>query len=191
MESATTSIPGVVFAFFGWPGAGKSTLCRRFGELNHVPALDTDAFMTAPEVEAVEAGRYTREMREANIRRYAAQVGDLLTRTNRVALADGLPDEASREFLRSQLRPAKVVFVLVKSPRELWERRLRARTANAVAVGVEKAEAYVREHWQPVPPWFDHEAVENGEDPSAVDAALLDLYARDTGAGAGGDRRGG
>jgi predicted kinase len=167
-----------VFAFFGHPGAGKSTLLRRFAELTGVAALDTDAFMTAQEVAAVEAGRYTQAMRLANIDRYCERVRTLLRSQNRVAIADGLPNAAARRYLRDQLPGATVVFVLVSAPRSLWEQRLAARGGNAVNVGVAEAEAYVRDHWQPLPPSFEHEVVENGADAAATDALLAGLHRR-------------
>ena len=99
----------IVFAFFGFPGAGKSTLCRRFGELHGIPAIDTDTFMTAEEVAAVEAGGYTQDMRLANIRRYCAHVRQLLLDAPAVArrLAAGPParqprDEPSGDVSRSR-----------------------------------------------------------------------------------------
>ncbi|HXH21691.1 MAG TPA: AAA family ATPase [Dehalococcoidia bacterium] len=174
------SDPRVVFAFFGHPGAGKSTLCLRFGELHGVPALDTDLFMTPEEREAVEAGRYTQAMRLANIDRYCARARELLRAHPAVALADGLPNAESRERLRSELggARARVVFVLVETPPDLWRRRLQARGANTVRVGVAEAEAYVREHWEPDEGALQCERIENGEDANAVDAALRGLFER-------------
>lgn len=167
-----------VFAFFGHPGAGKSTICRRFGEINMVRAIDTDEFMTAREIGAVETGRYTQAMRLANIRRYCRHVSSLLRSQPCVALADGLPNAAARELLRQQLPDATVVYVLVQTPRELWAQRLSQREANAVDVGIAAAEAYVRDHWEEAGPSFEHETVENGSDQDAVDGALAGLYRR-------------
>jgi predicted kinase len=169
---------GVVFAFFGHPGAGKSTLCRRLGEMGDIPALDTDAFMTPEEREAVEAGRYTQAMRLANIDRYCARVRELLRQHPAVAIADGLPNQAARDYLAGCLADASVAFVLVQTPAEVWHRRLEIRGGNAVRVGVAEAQAYVREHWEPIDPAFPHDAIENGEDAAEVDAALAALLAR-------------
>ncbi len=168
----------VVFAFFGHPGAGKSTLCSRFCELHGVPAFDTDSFMTAAEVEAIGAGRYTQERRLANIRRYAARARELLETNRCVALADGLPNDEARRFLRDSLPDARVVFVLVRAPRDLWTRRLEARRGSPVSIGVAEAEAYVAENWEEPPGSFEFEVVENGEDAPAVDSALRRLYRR-------------
>jgi predicted kinase len=181
-------IPKSVFAFFGHPGAGKSTLCRRFGELLGVPAFDTDPFMTAAEVEAIGAGRYTQEMRLANIRRYSARARELLETHACVALADGLPNDGARRFLRDSLPEARVVFVLVRAPRALWERRLEARRGSPVSIGVAEAEAYVAENWEEPSPSFEFEVVENGDDPAAVDSDMRGLnrrYVEEVGAGAG------
>ncbi len=171
----------VVFAFFGHPGAGKSTLCSRFGELQRVPALDTDRFMTVDEVEAIGAGRYTQEMRMANIERYAARARELLETNECVALADGLPNDEARRFLRDSLPASKVVFVLVRTPRALWQRRLEARRGSPVSIGVSEAEAYVEANWEEPTGSFEFEVVENGEDAVDVDAALRRLYRRSVG----------
>jgi adenylate kinase family enzyme len=167
-----------VFAFFGHPGAGKSTLLRRFAELTGVAALDTDAFMTAQEVAAVKAGRYTQAMRLANIDRYCERVRTLLETEPAIALADGLPNAAARRYLCDELPGATVVFLLVSAPRALWQRRLATRRANAVDIGIAEAEAYVRDHWQPIPASFEHEQVENGADATATDALLIELHRR-------------
>ena len=176
---------GVVFAFFGHPGAGKSTLCRRFGELCDVPAIDTDALMTPAEVAAVESGRYTQTMRLANVRRYCRRARSLLRSEGCVAIADGLPNAESRRFLREQLASAEVVFVLVTVPRALWEARLAARSGNAVNIGIAAAEAYVRENWEEIEPSPAHETIENGADGEATDAALQVLYRRHVPAASG------
>jgi hypothetical protein len=60
----------------------------------------------------------------------------------------------------------------------VWHRRLEIRGGNAVRVGVAEAQAYVREHWEPIGPAFPHDAIENGEDAAEVDAALAALLAR-------------
>jgi predicted kinase len=169
---------GVVFAFFGYPGAGKSTLCRRFGEMHGIPALDTDVFMTSEEVEAVEGGRYTQSMRLANIQRYCERVRGLLRDHEAVVLADGLPNAGARSHLVDLLLPARVVFVLVQAPPDVWRRRLEVRADNTVRVDAAEAEAYVREHWEPLDPAFRHETVENGDDAGEVDEALRALWQR-------------
>jgi predicted kinase len=167
---------GTVFAFFGIPGAGKSTLCRRFSELCGLPAIDTDALMTADEIAAVESGCYTQAMRLANIDRYSAEVRRLLdSGAGAIALADGLPNDVARSYLVESLWPSSVVFVLVETPPELWRARLAARSGNAVAIDVGSAEAYIREHWRGPAGDFDCERIVNGDDQGAVDAALRAL----------------
>jgi broad-specificity NMP kinase len=170
---------GVVFAFFGIPGAGKSTLCRRFGEVCGVPAIDTDIFMTPEEVVAVQEGRYTQAMRLANIERYAAEVCRLLTDgAKAVAIADGLPNDEARAFLQESLPDASVVFVLVKTPRVLWEARLSDRGDSAVQIGIIEADAYTRENWKAPSAGFKHEVIENCEDLTALDSTLRGLHRR-------------
>jgi hypothetical protein len=77
-----------------------------------------------------------------------------------------------------QFKPESVVFVLVKTPQELWKRRLGARRDNPVAINVEGAEAYVAGNWEPVSSCFAQEEVLNGEDQEAVDANLREIYDR-------------
>ncbi len=178
MRFTDNSRAAIVFAFFGHPGAGKSTLCRRFGELHGIPATDTDLFMTPAERAAVEDGRYTQAMRLANIRRYCDHIQSLLETQPHVALADGLPNEEARRFLRDQLPDASVVFVLIRAPRALWEERLRARAGSPVTIDVAAADAYIRANWEDVPLSWPHEEVENGTDSGATDAALTALYRR-------------
>jgi predicted kinase len=164
--------------FFGHPGAGKSTLAERFGRQNGVASIDTDHFMTEEERRAVLEGRYTEEMRLANIRRYCEHIRPLVESGRDVALADGLPNATARAFLRDQLPAGAVVFVLVTTPRGLWEERLRGRRDSPVDIGVEGAEAYIRANWEPVPDSFPHEEVLNGDDPSAIDARLREIHQR-------------
>lgn len=166
------------FMFFGHPGAGKTTLAHRFGELHGLPALDTDAFMTDDEREAAATGRYTQAMRLANIQRYCAGVRADAHYAGHVALADGLPTAAARRFLLDQFPSGAVRLVLVQAPRALWEERLRRRAGNAVDISLEGAESYVRANWEEPGPELPYETVENGDDPALVDAQLRAVFER-------------
>jgi hypothetical protein len=95
-----------------------------------------------------------------------------------VALADGLPNDGARRFLQEQFPAGSVVFVLVHTPRTLWEQRLAARDGNLVDIGVAAADAYIRDNWEPVPSWLPHELIENGTDGLATDAALRAVFER-------------
>jgi predicted kinase len=168
----------MIFMFFGHPGAGKSTLAQRFGLLHGILSIDADHFMTADERRAVLEGRYTQQMRLANIHRYCEHVRPVLERGAHVALADGLPNQESRTFLRDQFEAGAVVFVLARTPRELWKRRLRTRRDTPVPIDLEGAEAYIAANWEAAPASFPHEEVVNGEDPEAVDRRLREIYDR-------------
>jgi hypothetical protein len=173
----------VIFMFFGHPGAGKTTLVRRFGELHGVPAIDTDVFMTPEEREAAASGRYTQEMRLANIGRYCDVVQQDPQRPPHVALADGLPNDAARRFLLARFPEGAVRLVLVRTERDLWEERLSGRGENPVNISLEEADAYVRANWEPVAADLPHTVVENVDDPAAVDAQLRAVF--DGGSGQG------
>lgn len=168
----------MIFMFFGHPGAGKSTLAERFGQINGVTSIDTDLFMTPDERQAVLEGRYTQEMRLANIRRYCDHVRPIVSAGGHVALADGLPNAEARAFLRDQFPPGAVVFVLVTTPHHLWQQRLSRRRDSPVPIDLEAAEAYIEANWEPVQPDFTHEEVVNGEDDGAIDARLHEIFKR-------------
>jgi predicted kinase len=166
----------VIYAFFGHPGAGKTTLVERFARLNSVVGIDTDHFMRPLERNAVLSGSYTQAMRLANISRYCAHLRQTLPVGAGAALADGLPNDEARRFLLEQFPPGTVQLVLVVVQRGLWERRLAARRDNLVAVGVADAEAYVSATWEAVDPTLPHVVVENGDDRDALDYRLRELF---------------
>ena len=171
----------MIVAFFGYPGAGKSTLVARFALLTGAVGIDTDRFMTDDERAAVVEGRYTAEMRHANIRRYCAHLRETVRPGGHAALADGLPTNAARRLLLAELGAERVRLVLVRTEPALWAGRLAARAENPVAVGVAEAAAYVREHWEPIDPALPCETIDNVENLAVVDAALVALFARAAG----------
>jgi predicted kinase len=161
----------MIFMFFGHPGAGKTTLARRFAELHGCVDVDTDHFMTAEERQAVRDGAYTQAMRLANIERYCAAVRRDYPGVD-VALADGLPNDAARRFLLAQFPPGEVALVLVQTERDLWECRLAARSDNPVAVTITEADAYIQSAWEPVDAAIPHAVIDNLDDAAAVEAQL-------------------
>jgi len=168
----------MVFLFFGFPGAGKSTLVETLGRQHGVAAIDTDHFMTEPERAAVLSGRYTQAMRLANIRRYCAHVHENPACRPHVALADGLPNNAARRYALDRFSSGGAVLVLVRTEPSLWQARLHARTGNVVDVGVTAADAYVRANWEPVADSLPHDVVDNGEDAAAVASRLDEIFHR-------------
>jgi hypothetical protein len=149
--------------------------------LNGCPGIDTDGFMTAEEIAAVRAGRYTQQMRLANIRRYCAHARTDPSCSPHAALADGLPTNEARHFVLDQFPPGEAALVLVSVPRLLWEERLARRAGNVVDVGVHEAEAYIAEHWQEPSPDLHVYTVENSDDAEAVDSRLRALFVELTG----------
>jgi gluconate kinase len=166
----------LLFAFFGYPGAGKTTLVRRFAEMHGMPGIDTDRFMTPADRAAVVEGRYTQEMRLANIARYCAYLRSALPPTEHAALADGLPNNAARRFLREQFPPETVQFVLVQTEPGLWRRRLAERSGNLVPVGVADALAYIHANWEPVATDLNCSVVDNVEDGTNVALRLEEIF---------------
>lgn len=172
----------MIFMFFGHPGAGKTTLVRRFGELHGILGIDTDQFMTEDERLAAARGSYTPQMRQANIRRYAEYVQQNPACRPHVALADGLPTNTARRFLLDLFPEGSVVLVLVQTERSLWEQRLTRRTENPVEVGIDAADAYIRANWEQLPTALAHERIENSDDAASVDVQLRELWRRHLGA---------
>ena len=153
----------MIVMFFGYPGAGKTTLVQRFGRLFGVIAIDTDQYMTPAERHAAASGAYTQAMRLANIGRYCTAVRQEYAGRS-VALADGLPNNEARRFLLAQFAPGEVTLVLVQSEPALWEARLRARKENAVSIDVDAARDYIAANWEPVAPSIPYSVLENGPD---------------------------
>ena len=167
----------MIFAFFGYPGAGKSTLVERFARLHGMLGIDTDRFMTDDERAAVVEGRYTQAMRLANIERYVAYLQETVPAGDHAALADGLPNNEARRFLTARCSPHAVVLVHVQAEPELWAGRLAAREHNPVAVGIEEAQTYIAAAWESVAPGLEHVVVENGAEEPALNRRLEEIFA--------------
>ena len=76
------------------------------------------------------------------------------------------------------VRPARVVFVLVEAPAELWRRRFGARDVNTVPIGLAAADAYIRDNWHDPAPDFVDERVVNGDDATEVDSRMRSVFER-------------
>ena len=68
--------------------------------------------------------------------------------------------------------------MLVEAPPDVWRWRFGARDANAVPIGLEAAEAYIRDHWREPTPDFVDERVRNGDDATHLDARLWSIFDR-------------
>jgi predicted kinase len=167
----------VIFAFFGYPGAGKSTLVERFARLHGIPGIDTDRFMSDLERAAVLEARYTQAMRLANIDRYCAYLCATVPAGGHAALADGLPNNEARRYLAARFSPSRVLLVHVNADPQVWAGRLAAREHNPVAVGVAEAKAYIAASWEPIDPGLEHVVVDNGADEAVLKRRLEQIFA--------------
>ena len=132
----------MIFWFFGYPGIGKDYVAARLGQLTSIPHINADRFLTEEERNKLAAGTFTASERLNKLKR----VTDYLENIEEdIAIADSLPDNSSREFLRDRFKD-QILFILVTASQEAHEKRIKNRKGHFFTW--EMLKDYVEKHWQ-------------------------------------------
>lgn len=137
-----------VIIIYGLPGAGKSYCAKKLSEiLNDSPLVDSDAFLTCAEIQAIKESRFTPEKRRHKVRRLLDYVKDLLAEGHRCVVAeDALPDNHSRKLVLDYFGEERVLLVRIMVDHKTHLKRLSKREEHFFTADL--LPGWIQQHWE-------------------------------------------
>ena len=131
----------MVYWFFGFPGIGKDYCAKKFSELTGSSYVSADSFLTAQEKEKLMNGTFTKIDRLIKLERICAA---LMHMGANIAIADSLPDAASRDYVHTYFNN-NVRFLLVTASPEIHRQRIARRTDHFFTADI--LDRWIAQHW--------------------------------------------
>ena len=161
----------MIYWFFGYPGSGKDYCAHRFSALIGAEYFHADGFLTDEERDKLLRGVFTKQDRIIKLKRICDA---LEAQTSKViAIADSLPDTASREYVASRFGK-KIQFIFASVLPEIHKERLLSRKNHFF--NAELLDQWVATHWDEAIS-IPHKIIDNNS--SDIDDSLLELVSHE------------
>ncbi len=164
----------MIYWFFGYPGIGKDYLAEKLSQLAQITHIDVDNFLTKTDKKKLIEGTFTKKDRLSKLQRLTQAIKDP---NQDYAVADSLPDNTSRLFLRKNFKE-NIVFILVQASLKTHQQRLKKRKDHFFIQ--EMAQQYIAKNWELIKN-FKHEIIKNKNGNSKkIEKDLLKIYKKYT-----------
>jgi gluconate kinase len=160
----------MIYWLIDYPGVGKDYCAEKLSQLLSCPYLDADDFLTSHDKQALIDETFTAQDRLNKLARICNEIKLLLHENTDIAIADSLPDEASRMFVHDYFN-GNVRFVLVLTPSALHRQRLKERTNHFFTEDL--VDSYIKKNWEPLN--LPHKILHNNRDEQGLNDQLRQL----------------
>lgn len=137
----------MIYWFFGYPGIGKDYCARYLSEIGKFPYIDADDFLTTEDRQKLLDKSFTIEDRLLKLSRIISHIKNLQKYHENIAVADSLPDNASRNLIKNSF-PGKIKLILVTAPGEVHKKRIAKRKNHFFTS--ELLDDYIKKNWKKV-----------------------------------------
>lgn len=137
----------MIYWFFGYPGIGKDYCAKRLSEIKKFPYIDADDFLTDEDIQKLLNKRFTVEDRLLKLERIITHINNLQKHHENIAVADSLPDNASRNLVKNSFSE-NIKLILVTAPEEVHKKRISKRKKHFFTIGL--LEDYIKKNWKKV-----------------------------------------
>jgi gluconate kinase len=135
----------MIFWFFGFPGVGKDYCAKVASRLINAAYLNVDDFLTEEDKEKLIDGTFNQHDRLNKLMRVKAFIESSMDKGN-IVVADSLPDNLSRSFLKKSLE--NIVFILVEADVKIHKKRLKERKNHFFTESL--LDDWKMKHWEEV-----------------------------------------
>lgn len=135
----------MIYWFFGYPGIGKDYCAKYLSEIKKFPYIDADDFLTDEDRQKLLNKSFTVEDRLLKLERIVANIKNLQKHHEHIAVADSLPDNASRNLVKNSF-PGEIKLILVTAPTEVHKKRIAKRKNHFFTI--ELLEDYIKKNWK-------------------------------------------
>ncbi len=137
----------MIYWFFGYPGIGKDYCAKKLSQLKKFPYIDADDYLTEEDREKLLHKSFSVEDRLLKLERIITHIKNLQKHHENIAVADSLPDNASRNLVRNSFQ-GNIKLILVTAPDELHKKRIAKRKNHFFTI--ELLEDYIKKNWKKV-----------------------------------------
>lgn len=136
----------MIYWFFGFPGIGKDYCAHHLARIGNFPHINADDFLTEDDRQKLLMGTFTVEDRLNKLGRIVSHIKHTSNRLEHIAVADSLPDNASRRYIIDSFEGVKLILVTASAI--IHKRRISKRKNHFFTEKL--LDSYIEKYWEEI-----------------------------------------